>query len=144
MYLTAVSYHQPMPKDKWNAQGFYYVIQYRRVNGRISEWRDEKIADPGVNMFDLSNPGYYQLWEFTIRAGNNEGSGPASPVESAHSGQNAPVVKPESSEVGTVSDDSVTLSWEPVTVKRGSVDGYRVSDGAKKYIPVEHKHLTSI
>ncbi|RMX60520.1 hypothetical protein pdam_00001439 [Pocillopora damicornis] len=121
-----VIYWDPMPKDKWNAQGFYYVIQYRRVNGRISEWRDEKIADPGVNMFDLSNPGYYQLWEFTIRAGNNEGSGPASSVKRAHSGQNAPVVKPESSEVGTVSDDSVTLSWEPVTVKRGSIDGYRI------------------
>ena len=81
-------------------------------------------------MFELSNPGYYQQWEFTIRAGNHEGLGPASPMKSAYSGQDAPVVKPESSKVGEVSDDGVTLSWEPVTVKRGSVDGYRVSDAS--------------
>lgn len=119
-------YWDPVPKDQWNAEGFYYTLKYRRVNGRISEWKDEKIADPGVNMFELSNPGYYQQWEFTIGAGNHEGLGPASPMESAYSGQDAPVVKPESSKVGEVSDDGVTLSWEPVTVKRGSVDGYRI------------------
>ena len=118
-----------MPKDQWNAPGCYYILTYRKVNGPLSEWMEEKIGDPGVEKFALSNPGYYQLWEFTIHVGNHEGPGPASPVVRSLSGQNAPAVRPERSQVGTVSDDSVTLSWTPVTVKRGSVDGYKVSYG---------------
>lgn len=116
-----------MPKEDWSAPGCYYILMYRKVNGHITEWNEEKIGDPRVGAFALSNPGYYQLWEFMINAGNHEGPGPDSPVVRSYSGQNSPAAKPERTQVGTVSDSSVTLGWKPVTVKRGSVDGYKVN-----------------
>ena len=102
------------------------MLMYRKVNGQISKWTKEKIGDPSVGVFAMSNPGYYQLWEFKIYAGNHEGPGLESPVVRSYSGQNAPAAKPESPQAGTVSDSGVTLGWKPVTVTRGSVEGYRV------------------
>ena len=116
-----------MPKDKWSAPGCYYIMKHRKVNGHATEWIEEKIGDPRVGVFALTNPGYYQLWEFMIRAGNHEGPGPDSPVVRSYSGQNPPAAKPESTQVGTVTDSTVTLAWKPVTIKRGSVDGYKVN-----------------
>ena len=115
-----------MPKEDWNAPGTYYILKYRKVNGNLQDWIEEKIGDSKVGVFALSNPGYYQLWEFTIKAGNHEGLGPVSPVVSSYSGQNRPAVKPDSTQVGTVTDSSVILFWEPVVVNQGSVDGYKV------------------
>ena len=120
-------FFQPMPKEDWNALGCYYILKYRRVNGILQDWIEEKIGDSNVGVFALSNPGYYQLWEFTINAGNHEGLGPVSPVIKSYSGQNPPAVKPERTEVGTVTDSNVTLFWEPVVVNQGSVDGYKVN-----------------
>ena len=116
-----------MPKEDWNAPGCYYILKYRKVNGILQNWIEEKIGDSNVGVFPLPNPGYYQLWEFKINAGNHEGLGPVSPVITSYSGQNPPAVKPENPQVGTVTDSSVTLFWEPVAVKQGSVDGYKVS-----------------
>ena len=116
-----------MPKEDWNAPGCYYILKYRKVNGLFQDWFEEKIGDSKVGVFSLSNPGYYQLWEFTIKAGNHEGLGPVSPVIRSYSGQNPPAVKPENTQVGTVTDSNVTLFWEPVVVKQGSVDGYKVN-----------------
>lgn len=116
-----------MSKTEWNAQGCYYIIKYRKVNlGYLSDWMVEKISDPSVDLFAVSNAGYYQLWEFKIRAGNHEGLGPESPVRRSFSGQNAPAVVPESTEVEAVTASSVALTWKPVTVSKGSVDGYKV------------------
>lgn len=116
-----------MPKEDWNAPGCYYILNYRKVNGVLRDWFKEKIGDSDVGVFSLSNPGYYQRWEFTINAGNHEGLGPISPVIESYSGQNPPAGKPENSQVGTVTDSSVTLFWEPVVVKQGSIDGYKVN-----------------
>lgn len=116
-----------MPKEDWNAQGCYYILKYRKVNGILTEWMKEKIGDAKVGTFALTNPGYYQLWEFTINAGNHEGLGPVSPVVRSYSGQNPPAVKPNRTQTGTVTDSKVTLIWEPVVVKRGSIDGYKVN-----------------
>jgi len=113
-----------MPTEDWNAPGCYYILKYRKVNGN---WIEEKIGDSNVWVFPVSNPGYYQLWEFTINAGNHEGLGPVSPVIRSYSGQDPPAVQPEDPQVGTVTDSDVTLFWEPVAVKQGSVDGYKVN-----------------
>ncbi|XP_020621934.1 hemicentin-1-like isoform X3 [Orbicella faveolata] len=116
----------PMPKEDWNAPGCYYILKYRKVNGILEDWIEEKIGDSKVGVFALSDPGYYQQWEFAINAGNHEGLGPVSPVNRSYSGQNPPAVKPENPQVGTVTDSNVTLFWEPVAVKQGSVDGYKI------------------
>ena len=103
------------------------MLKYRRVNiGFPNEWKVEKIGDPHVHVFAVTNAGYYHLWEFKIGVGNHEGLGPESPVKQSYSGQNAPAVKPESTEVGAVTASSIALAWEPVTLPRGSVDGYKV------------------
>ena len=117
-----------MPKIEWDAPGFYYILKYRRVNlGYLSDWREEKIGDPTVSVFGVTNAGYYQLWEFKIRTGNHEGLGPESPIKRSFSGQDAPVAKPENTKVNSVTASSVVIAWKPVTVKKGSVDGYKVN-----------------
>ena len=114
-----------MPKTKWNAPGCYYMLKYREENLR-GVWRTEKIGDPSVHVFSVSNPGYYQPWEFKICAGNHQGLGPESPISRSFSGQDAPDVKPDGAETQGVNATSVALAWQPVTLNKGSVDGYKV------------------
>lgn len=118
-----------MPRVDWNAPGLYYILNYRRVRGEPpDEWIEEKINNATRGVFPVPDPGYYKLWEFRIRAGNNEGLGPFSAIEQSYSGQDAPESAPEEVSVGEVTARSVKLSWKPVAAaKGGSVDGYRVS-----------------
>ena len=67
------------------------------------------------------------MWEFKISAGNHEGPGPESPISRSLSGQDAPDVKPEGAKMQAETANTVTLEWKPVTLLRGSVDGYKVS-----------------
>ena len=132
-----------MSKLEWNAPGCYYILRYRKVNiGYVVPWETEKIGDPRVHVFAVSNPGYYQLWEFKIRAGNQENLGTESPVRRSFSGQNAPAVKPESAEVEAVTASTVALAWEPVTLNKGSVDGYKVCMILNGFIFICRKVLT--
>lgn len=102
-------------------------MKFRKVNyGYINDWRIEKIGDPKINVFPITNAGYYQLWELTIFAGNHEGLGPECPMKLAFSGQNAPVEKPESTNVEVVTATTATIAWNRVTAMKGSVDGYKV------------------
>ena len=114
-----------MPKVDWNAPGLYYMLKYRQVAEGKSEV-EEKIPDPAVEVFAIPNPGYYELWEFQIQAGNEEGMGPWSPKVQSRSGQDPPEGKPGNVKTGGATARTVELSWQPVTVTRGSVDGYKV------------------
>lgn len=113
-----------MPRVDWNAPGLYYKLLY--WNARDNETVDVKIPDPASSLFKVQNPGYHELWKFQIQAGNDEALGDKSPIESAYSGQDPPAGKPQGVIVGAVTARSVELSWQPVTVSRGSVDGYKV------------------
>ena len=114
-----------MPKVDWNAPGLYYLLKYRQVPG--GQFGDpEKITDPTVDIFAIPNPGYYKLWEFQIQAGNDVNLGPKSPVVQSYSGQDPPEVKPGNVQTGAATARTVVLSWQPVTITRGSVDGYKV------------------
>ncbi|XP_068757833.1 contactin-2-like [Montipora capricornis] len=116
----------PMSKTKWNAPGCYYMLKYREENLPGRDWRTEKIGDPSVRVFSVSDPGYYQPWEFKICAGNHQGLGPESPISRSFSGQDAPDVKPDGAGTQSVNATSVALAWQPVTLKTGSVDGYKI------------------
>ncbi|XP_068759026.1 neuroglian-like isoform X2 [Montipora capricornis] len=116
----------PMSKTKWNAPGCYYMLKYREENLPGRDWRTEKIGDPSVHVFSVSDPGYYQPWEFKICAGNHQGLGPESPISRSFSGQDAPDVKPDGAGTQSVNATSVALAWKPVTLNRGSVDGYKI------------------
>ena len=74
----------------------------------------------------MPNAGYYELWEFQIQAVNSKGKGPVSPIKQSRSGQDAPKDKPINVTKVEVTAHSVNLTWNKVTAKRGSVDGYRV------------------
>ena len=114
-----------MPKVDWNAPGLYYLLKYRQVpDGQFGD--PERIIDPAVDVFAIPNPGYYKLWEFQIRAGNDVDLGPESPVVQSYSGQDPPEGKPGNVQTGAATARTVELSWQPVTVTRGSVDGYKV------------------
>ena len=114
-----------MAKVDWNAPGLYYLLKYRQVPG--DQFGDpEKITDPTVDVFAIPNPGYYKLWEFQIQAWNKEGMGPWSPKVQSRSGQDPPEGKPGNVQTGGATARTVELSWQPVTVTRGSVDGYKV------------------
>ena len=114
-----------MPKVDWNAPGLYYSLKYREVpDGSFGD--PERITDPTVDVFAIPNPGYYKLWEFQIQAGNKEGMGPWSPKVQSRSGQDPPEGKPGNVQTGGATARTVELSWQPVTVTRGSVDGYKV------------------
>ena len=114
-----------MPKVDWNAPGLYYLLKYRHVpDGQFGE--AERIIDPAVDVFAIPNPGYYKLWEFQIQAGNDVNLGPESPVVQSYSGQDPPEGKPGNVQTGAATARTVELSWQPVTVTRGSVDGYKV------------------
>ena len=113
-----------MPRVDWNAPGLYYKLFYKKASDR--EMVDVKIPDPASSLFKVQNPGYHELWEFQIQAGNDEAPGDISPIVTAYSGQDPPAGKPQGVTVGTVTARSVELSWQPVTVSRGSVDGYKV------------------
>lgn len=118
-----------MPRVVWNAPGLYYFLQYRRVGGEPPDpWIDQRIGDPSVGTFSIQDPGYYKLWEFRIRAGNDIGLGPFSAIEQSYSGQDAPEGKPEDVSIGEITARSVKLSWKPVSPpsKGGSIDGYSV------------------
>ena len=116
---------QAMPKVDWNAPGLYYLLKYRQVPG--GQFGDpEKITDPTVDIFAIPNPGYYKLWEFQIQAGNDVNLGPESPVVQSYSGQDPPEGKPENVQTGAATARTVVLSWQPVNVTRGTVDGYKV------------------
>ena len=114
-----------MPKVDWNAPGLYYLLKYRQVAEGKSEV-EERIPDPTVDVFAIPNPGYYKLWEFQIQAGNDVDLGPESPVVQSYSGQDPPEGKPGNVQTGAATARTVELSWQPVTVTRGSVDGYKV------------------
>ena len=115
-----------MPKVDWNAPGLqYYLLKYGQVAEGKSEV-EERITDPTVDVFAIPNPGYYKLWEFQIQAGNDVDLGPESPVVQSYSGQDPPEGKPGNVQTGGATARTVELSWQPVTVTRGSVDGYKV------------------
>lgn len=114
----------PMPRVDWNAPGLYYKLFYKKASDK--EMVDVRIPDPASSLFKVPNPGYHELWEFQIQAGNDEAPGDISPIERAYSGQDPPAGKPQRVTVRTVTARSVELSWQPVTVSRGSVDGYKI------------------
>ena len=125
MVLLLMFSSQAMPKVDWNAPGLYYLLKYREVPG--GKFGDpERITDPAVDVFAIPNPGYYKLWEFQIRAGNDVDLGPESPLVRSYSGQDPPEGKPGNVQTGGATARTVELSWQPVTVTRGSVDGYKV------------------
>ena len=114
-----------MPKVDWNAPGLFYLLKYRELpDGEFGT--PEKITVPAVDVFAIPNPGIYKLWEFQIQAGNDVDLGPESPVVRSYSGQDRPKGKPGNVQTGTVTARTVDLTWVPVTVTRGSVDGYKV------------------
>ena len=114
-----------MPKVDWNAPGLYYLLKYSQVAEGKSEV-EESITDPTVDVFAIPNPGYYKLWEFQIQAGNDVNLGPKSPVVQSYSGQDPPEGKPGNVQTGAATARTVVLSWQPVNVTRGTVDGYKV------------------
>ena len=114
-----------MPKVDWNAPGLYYLLKYRQVAEGKSEV-EERITDPTVDVFAIPKPGYYKLWEFQIQAGNDVNLGPKSLVVQSYSGQNPPEGKPGNVQFAAATARTVVLSWQPVTVTHGSVDGYKV------------------
>ena len=114
-----------MPKVDWNAPGLYYLLKYRQVAEGKSEV-EERITDPTVDVFAIPNPGYYKLWEFQIQAGNDVNLGPKSLVVQSYSGQDPPEGKPGNVQFAAATARTVVLSWQPVTVTQGSVDGYKV------------------
>ena len=117
-----------MPRVDWNAPGLKYELNYRKVGSEPPERWTVKRFNSSVGIFTVPDPGYYKLWEFRIRAVNNEGLGPWSPTEQSYSGQDKPDGKPENVEIGKIEARSVKLSWKPLPVpSRGSIDGYRVS-----------------
>ncbi|XP_068759030.1 fibronectin type III domain-containing protein-like [Montipora capricornis] len=116
----------PMPRIEWNAPGLYYKLFYRKVSDGDKPMEDVEINDPTKGKFEVPDPGYHELWEFKIQAVNKEGPGKVSPNVSAYSGQDPPAGRPEDVSVGRVTARSVELSWRPVTVTRGSVDGYKI------------------
>ena len=87
---------------------------------------EERITDPTVDVFAIPKPGYYKLWEFQIQAGNDVNLGPKSPVVQSYSGQDPPEGKPGNVQFAAATARTVVLSWQPVTVTQGSVDGYKV------------------
>ena len=114
-----------MPKVDWNAPGLFYLLKYREVpDGQFGA--PEKIIDPAVDVFAIPNTGIYKLWEFQIQAGNEAGLGPESPVVQSYSGQDRPKGKPGNVQTGAATARTVDLTWVPVTLTRGSVDGYKV------------------
>ncbi|XP_068715039.1 fibronectin type III domain-containing protein-like isoform X4 [Montipora foliosa] len=110
---------------EWNAPGLFYKLWYKRV-GPANSLVEIKLDDPKTERFNIPNAGYYVQWEFQIQAINDIAPGPKSPFVKAFSGQDPPAGRPEDVTVGTVTARSVELSWKPVTVTRGSVDGYRI------------------
>ena len=125
MVLLLMFSSQAMPKVDWNAPGLYYLLKYREVpDGTFGD--PERITDPAVDVFAIPNPGYYKLWEFQIQAGNDVDLGPESPLVRSYSGQDPPEGKPGNVQTGGATARTVELSWQPVTVTRGSVDGYKV------------------
>ena len=120
-----------MRRVEWNGPGLYYYLWYRKVNSGDALVRVR--LDPSRDTFVVPDAGYYVQWEFQIQANNEVGDGPKSPLVKQFSGQDAPTGKPESVTVGTITARSVQLSWQPVTVTRGSVDGYRVRGSILPY-----------
>ena len=122
---------QAMRRVEWNGPGLYYKLWYRKVNSNdaLVEVRREASSDS----FVVPDAGYYVQWEFQIQAINEVGEGPKSPLVKQFSGQDPPEGKPEDVTVGTITARSVELSWKPVTITRGSVDGYRVRGNILHY-----------
>lgn len=116
-----------MPKVDWNAPGLYYILQYRKVKGEAHNvWKEENITDPSIGTFSI--PGQCEVWEFRMRAGNEKGLGPFSAIGNASFVQVAPVRKPESVSVGSITGSSVQVAWTPVAgSKEGRIVGFRVS-----------------
>ncbi|XP_068713129.1 fibronectin type III domain-containing protein-like [Montipora foliosa] len=114
-----------MRRVEWNGPDLFYKLWYKRV-GLANSLEEIQLDDPKTERFNIPNAGYYVQWEFQIQAINDIAAGPKSPFAKAFSGQDPPAERPENVTVGTVTERIVELSWKPVTVTRGSVDGYRI------------------
>ncbi|XP_048584487.1 fibronectin type III domain-containing protein [Nematostella vectensis] len=112
----------PLTKLEQNAPGCKYVLKYRKSGAK--DWQKVTIDNPSTAKYSILNPGYYELWEFMIYATNDIGDGPQSDIIKSRSGQDAPKDKPKNLKKGVVTARTVSLTWDRVTVDRGSVDGY--------------------
>ena len=127
LHTVYILFSQPMPMVEWNAPGLYYKLWYSRVTEEFGAIENERFNDPTLGNFSVPDAGYYVEYKFKIQAGNNVGLGPESNIVRSFSGQDPPTRRPEGVTLGAIAARSVQLSWNPVTVDRGSVDGYRVS-----------------
>lgn len=117
-----------MPKIDWNAPGFYYRLQYRKVKDKPLVWEERNITDPTVGMFTVQEPSRCELWGFRICAANDEGLGPFSAIKQSYFAPHIPKGKPENVIVGNITAQRVTVAWAPVAdLKDEGSDGYRVS-----------------
>ncbi|XP_068757845.1 fibronectin type III domain-containing protein-like [Montipora capricornis] len=123
---------------EWNGPGLSYKLWYKRV-GPANSLVEIQLDDPKTERFNIPNAGYYVQWEFRIQAINDIAPGPKSPFVKAFSGQDPPAGRPEDVTVGTETARSVELSWKPVTVTRGSVDGYRIYCWGESLVPAKRR-----
>lgn len=106
-----------------NGADFKYHLQYRKLGE--NDWKIHSAGSVSTE-FHISKAGYYQLWEFQIQGVNKVGGGPFCEGK-AFSGQKAPLVAPEGFRALQFGSDYAVLGWTPIELKRGGVDGYKLS-----------------
>jgi len=130
-----VIFWTPMPKIEQNAQGFKYMISYRRADLPDAEEKKEEVDDPLA--WNYVVPDKYQTpyipFYISVRSANAEGpcTNPPKTVM-GYSGEDEPQITPTDV---TVDPESVTateavLTWTPVNespeIIRGFFRGYRI------------------
>ncbi|CAH3026529.1 unnamed protein product, partial [Porites evermanni] len=118
---------KPLPLLKQNGPGLYYVVYYRREDGKGRPFRKEIRNSSSYVVTGLN---FYTKYEIRLQAANVKGFGPKSPPVFGYSGEKVPVGAPRDLHVRITTPTSAHATWTGVPntreAIRGKLLGYKV------------------
>ncbi|XP_053319066.1 neuronal cell adhesion molecule isoform X2 [Spea bombifrons] len=108
-----------------NGPGLQYKVSWRQKD-IDDEWTSVTVAN--VSKYIVSGTPTFVPYEIKVQALNDLGYAPEPKVVIGHSGEDLPMVAPNSVEVEVINTTLAKVQWDPVplTTVRGHLQGYRV------------------
>lgn len=117
---------EPLEGKDQNGPGIYYIVHWRQ-EGSANQFSTAEVRT-GENIHIVSNVPVYTPFEVKLQAGNDEGTGPISPVSIVYSYQEAPNDAPAMVQADGMSSTTLHLQWDAVDDSNfeGVLSGYRI------------------
>ncbi|XP_048581998.1 uncharacterized protein LOC116611752 isoform X2 [Nematostella vectensis] len=122
------------PKQEWNHPDCKLLAWYKPSSSKV--WGNSSVPCAST-LAHLTGLGNYVLVDVKLQAISPVGAGPESAIVSGYSGQDKPNVSPTQLIITNVTERAVSLTWDNVTARVGSVDGYEIK--CSPYSPKRRK-----